>query len=191
VKGWGHPLHYGWEQNFIPTKFRGIDFERSVIPRKKVLIPRHSELHGRDCFFREMLRNKIPKVYFHFCFTERTSALFYHSESLFLFLFLGTEFGAFSHPQNGFEMEFREFTSIFFYIKEFRVFFSSGDWFGTEFRELSVLRNSRNSRRNKPFVSSILPPAELFFWSEIPNPIFHPGLPWVEHNRPVESTVKA
>jgi hypothetical protein len=80
----------------------------------------------RACFFREMLRNKIPKVYFHFCFTERRSALFYHSESLFLFLFLGTEFGAFSLPQNGFGTEFREFTSIFSTVRNSEYFYLPG-----------------------------------------------------------------
>jgi hypothetical protein len=168
----------------------------SVIPRKKVLIPRHSEFRGRanfetrtgkewngipqknkvlrnlhslsdhsdgifillwvilsslewfgteflefasiflprngipSCFlFRWRVRKRIPRVCFYFGSTEPNSELFSlplkgsegNSESLLLFLFNGTEF---------------------------RVAFSSVEGFGTEFRKLSVPRNSRNSVRN-------------------------------------------
>ncbi len=77
----------------------------SVIPRKKVLIPRHSEVYVRvssearngkelnekksftaksssseqnweRVFVRELLRNRILRVCFFFCFTDRNSELF-------------------------------------------------------------------------------------------------------------------
>ncbi len=86
---------------------------------------RNSELF----LFSGMVRNGIPTVCFYFCSTERNSELFSlprkgsesNSESLLLFLFHGTEF---------------------------RVVSSSAEGFGTEFREVSVPRNSRNSVGN-------------------------------------------
>ncbi len=82
---------------------------------------RNSELF----LFRGMVGNGIPTVCFYVCSTERNSELSSlsrkglepNSESLILFLFHG---------------------------KEFRVVFSSAEGFGTEFREVSVPRNSRN-----------------------------------------------
>ena len=46
-----------------------------------------------------------------------------------------------------FRMEFRDFASIF--VQLYRAFFSSKEWFGTEFRKFSVLRNSQNSAGTK------------------------------------------
>ncbi len=77
-------------------------------------------------FFHGMVRNRVPSVCFYFCSMERNSELFFlprngsewNSESLLLFLLHGTEF---------------------------RAFLSSAERFGTEVREFSVPRNSRNS----------------------------------------------
>jgi hypothetical protein len=33
--GQGHPLHKGWERNFVPKKFRGIDSEQFPLFRGK------------------------------------------------------------------------------------------------------------------------------------------------------------
>ncbi len=87
----------------------------SVIPRKKVLIPRHSEIYGRvniearnvtewkkKCFTRILLQQTELRA----CFRPRNASE-RNSESILLFLLDGTEF---------------------------RVVFSSVQWFGTEFR---------------------------------------------------------
>jgi hypothetical protein len=75
-----------------------------------------------SCFlFRGMVRNGIPRVCFHFSFTERNSELFSlplkglegNSESLLLFLCHGTEFRVVFHSAEGSGSEFREFASIF------------------------------------------------------------------------------
>jgi hypothetical protein len=98
-----------------------------------------------ECFgmeFREFASN--------FCSTERNSELFSLlrkgseriSESLLLFSFHGTEF---------------------------RVVFSSAEGFGTEFREFSVPRNSRNSVGNNHLFRLFRLPRNNFL-SEIPNP---------------------
>jgi hypothetical protein len=99
----------------LATEFRSEKIPRnilriaSVIPRKKVLIPRHSEVYGRvnsearngrgnvmkklvlqkillqqtECFCQRNLRNKIPRVCFYFCSSEQNSL------KCLLFLFHG------------------------------------------------------------------------------------------------------
>jgi hypothetical protein len=101
--------------NFVPKKFRGKDsYWFSVIPRKKVLIPRHSEIYGRvniearyvtewKNFFTRIL---LQQTELRACFRPRNASE-RNSESILLFLLDGTEF---------------------------RVVFSSVEWFGTEFR---------------------------------------------------------
>jgi hypothetical protein len=51
----------------------------------------------------------------------------------------------FSLLRNGSERNSEGLLLILFHGTEFRAFFSSAGWFGTEFREFSVPRNSRNS----------------------------------------------
>ncbi len=104
--------------------------------------PLHSTLSR--FFFRGMVGNGIPRVCFYFYSTERNSELFSlplkssegNSESLLLFWFHGTEF---------------------------QVVFSSSEGFGTEFRELSVLRNSRNSVGNNHLFRQFRLPRNYFF----------------------------
>jgi hypothetical protein len=71
-----------------------------------------------SCFlFRGMIRNRIPRVSFYFCSTERNSELFSlprkgserNSESMLLFLFHGTEFRVVLSSAEGFGTEFRRF----------------------------------------------------------------------------------
>jgi hypothetical protein len=96
-----------------------------------------------NCFlFRRMVWKGIPRVCFYFCSTQRNSDLFSllqkgsegNSKSLLLFLFLG-----------------------------FRVVFSSTEGFGTEFREFSVPRNSRNSVGNNHLFHLFRLPLNYFF----------------------------
>ncbi len=151
----------------------------SIISRKKLLIPRHSEVYVRvnsearnrmewheknssykiSCsskqnwqrvFIQDVHRNGIPWVCFYFCSTERNSRLVslprncsqWNSESLLLFLFHSIEFLA---------------------------FFSSVEWFGSEFREISVPRNSRNSAWTNQLFHLFRLPRNNFL-SEIANP---------------------
>ncbi len=79
-----------------------------------------------------------------------------NSESCIYFCSTERDSEMFSLLRNG-SMEFREFASIFVpYYTEFWAFISSAEGFGTEYREFSV-------PWYKPFVSSILSSAELFF----------------------------
>ncbi len=108
-------------------------------------------------FFHGMVRNRIPSVCFYFCSMERNSELFsllwngseWNSDSLLLFLFHGTEF---------------------------RAFLSSAERFGTEVREFSVPRNSRNSAgTNQCSLYSVF--RWIIFLSEIANPSAGPHGP--------------
>ncbi len=101
------------------------------------------------CFlFRGMVGNRIPRVCFYFCSTERNSELFClprkgserNSESLLLFLFHG---------------------------KESRVVFSSAEGFGMEFRRF-LFRGTAGIPSEKAFVLSIPSSAELFFCRKFP-----------------------
>jgi hypothetical protein len=90
----------------------------SVIPPKKMVIPRHSEVYGR---VNSEARNGMElheKNWFYkkSCSSKQNGRVFL-SETC-----LGTEF--------------REFTSILFHGTEFRVGFSFAKCFGTELREL-------------------------------------------------------
>ncbi len=81
----------------------------SVIPRKKVVIPRHSEFYGRVNPKFGTERNDMEKI----GFTKNPApASERNSENLLLILFHRTEF---------------------------RVGFSSGEWFGTELREFASI----------------------------------------------------
>ncbi len=84
------------------------------------ILPRFFSLRNgiQSCFlFRGKVRNRIPKVCFYFCSTERNSELFslprkgseQISESMFLFLFHGTEFRVVFSSAEGFGTEFRRF----------------------------------------------------------------------------------
>jgi hypothetical protein len=100
-----------------------------------------------------------------------------NSETLLLYLFLGTEFRAFSSFAERFGTEFREFSVprndseqnsetllLFLFLgKEFRAFSSSGERFGTEFREFPVPRNSRNSAGTKQLFRLFRLPRKNFF----------------------------
>jgi hypothetical protein len=111
------------------------------------------------------------------------------------FVLHGKEFRVVFSSAEWFGTEFREFASIFvprngipscflfcrrvrngnsdsillflFHGTEFRVVFSSAEGFGTEFREVSVPRNSRNSVGNNHLFRLFRLPSNL---SEIPNP---------------------
>ncbi len=96
------------------------------------------------CLFRGMVRNRISSVCLYFCSTERNFKLF-------------------SLPRNGSEQNFERLLLILFHGAEFWAFVSSVEWFGTEFREFSVPRNSCNSAFHSVFRG-------IIFLSEIANP---------------------
>ncbi len=153
----------------VATEFRSKKIPRkrprtvSVIPRKKVLIPRFTEesipklgtegngmkykkscsskqhVFFRDmlrngnprvffcsrngipsCFlFRELVRNRIPSVCFYFCSTQRNSDLF-------------------SLLRNGSERNSTSLLLFLFHGTELQAFFFSAERFGTEFQEFYV-----------------------------------------------------
>jgi len=143
----------------------------SVIPQKKVLrgIPRFTEESipklGRKqndtkkiclkksspskqnlqrVFIRDMLRNKILRVCYYFCSKERNAELV-------------------SLPLNGLEQNSKCLLLFFFRGPEFRVVFSSEEWFRTEFREFPVPRNSRNSAGTNQLFRLFRLPRNNFF----------------------------
>ncbi len=101
---------------------------------------RNSELF----LFRGMVRNGIPTVCFYFCSTERNTELF-------------------SLPRKGSEPNSEIMLLFCFHGTEFQVVFSSAEGFGTEFREVSVSRNSRNSVGNDHLFRLFRLPRNYFF----------------------------
>ncbi len=72
----------------------------------------------------------------------------------------------FSLPRNVSERNAESLLLVLFHGTEFRAFFSSAERFGTEFRQFSVPRNSRNS----PEQSNCSVFRGIIFLSEIANP---------------------
>ncbi len=99
-----------------------------------------------------------------------SSAVWFGTEFRMLLLFLFQEQNSelFSLPWNGSELN-SESLLLFLYGTEFRVFFSSAEWLGTEFREFSVQRNTLNSARTNQLFRLFRLPQNNFL-SEIPNP---------------------
>jgi hypothetical protein len=107
-----------------------------------------------------MLRNKILRVFYYFWFQ-------------------GTELRVGSLPLNGLEQNSKCLLLFLFHRTEFRVVFSSAEWFGTEFREFPVPRNSRNfAGTNQLFRLFNLPRNN--FLSEIANLIVEGYGKWLE-----------
>jgi hypothetical protein len=107
------------------------------------------------CLFRGMARNRIPSICLYFCSTERNSEFF-------------------PFPRNGSERNSERLFLILVHGIGFRAFFSSAERFGTEFREFSFLRNSRNSAgTNQCSVYSVF--RRINFLSEIANPNVSPS----------------
>ncbi len=113
-----------------------------------------------------MLRKGSPELSFIFVPGNGIRSFFSSAE------WFGTEFHLFASivvPRNGIPSGFlflgmvqneipRALLLLLFHDTEFRAFFSSSDWFGTEFREFSVPRNSRNSAgTNQMFRPFLLP----------------------------------
>ncbi len=140
----------------------------SVIPQKKVLrgIPRFTEesipklgtkqndtkkiclKKSSPCkqnlqrvFIRDMLRNKILRVCYYFCFKERNAELV-------------------SLPLNGLEQNSKCLLLFFFRGPEFRVVFSSEEWVQNRIPRVSCLAEQPEFRQNKPIVPSIPSSAE-------------------------------
>jgi hypothetical protein len=142
----------------------------SVIPRKKVLIPRHSVVYRRvnseaRNFGTEekglkkisFTKNPAPAYRMDSMFLSETCFVteFLEFASIFfpriripnIFLLYRTAWNGslrVSVPRNDSEWNSKSLLLILFHGTEFRAFFSA-EWFETEFREFSVPRNSRNS----------------------------------------------
>ncbi len=131
----------------------------SVIPRKKVLIPVYSEGQWRvnsEAQNGTELREKIS-------FIKQPKKLFktkvaWSNKQNWDHVFL---------PRNSSEQNSESFILFLFYGTEFQVVFSFAEWFGTEFREFSVPRNSQNSvGTNNLFRLFRLP--RNYFWRKFP-----------------------
>jgi hypothetical protein len=104
-----------------------------------------------SCFlFRGMVRNRIPRVCFYFCSTERNSELF-------------------SLPRKGSEGNSESILLFLFYGTEFRVVFSSAEGFGTEFRRF-LFRGTAGIPSEISLCSVFSVFRGIIFLSEIPNP---------------------
>jgi hypothetical protein len=110
-------------------------------------------LHGKEfrvVLFRGMVRNGIPRICIYFGSTERNSKLY-------------------SLPQKGSEQNYGSLLLFLFHGTEFRVIFSSAEWFGTEFRDFLFLGTTGiPSEITICSVYSVF--RGIIFLSEIPNP---------------------
>ncbi len=123
------------------------------------------------------LQNGIPRVYFYFCSAERNYELFSlprnglerNSESLLLVLFHGMQFWAFFSSAEWFVTEFREFASIFVPLYIIPSIFLFHGLVRNGIPRVFSSRNSRNSEgTNQLFRLFRLP--RIIFLSEIANP---------------------
>jgi hypothetical protein len=89
---------------------------------------------------------------------------------LLIFLFLGKEFRVVFSSAEWFRTEFRAFASNFVPWYRIPSIFSSAERFGAEFREFPVPRNSRNSAGTNQLFRLFRLPRNIFFLSEIANP---------------------
>ncbi len=160
------------------TEFRSEKIPRnrlgtvSVIPRKKVLIPRHSEFRGRASSEarNEMERNGIPRKNMALTvdidgvlfisswkllkknkrpYNKRTWLKFIQHRACLLVtcrVLFYTERNSewFSLPRNGSEPNSESLLIFLFYGTEFRVIFSSAEGFGAKFREHASIFDPRN-----------------------------------------------
>jgi hypothetical protein len=99
-----------------------------------------------DAFYSNDSKRKfsVPAGRIEGVFSSR-NALEQNSESLLLILFHGTDLRVVSLPRNGVERNSESLLLLLLFSTKFRAFFSYAEWFGTEFREFSVLRYIRNS----------------------------------------------
>jgi hypothetical protein len=133
----------------LGTEFRSEKIPRnrlgmvSVIPRKKVLIPRNSEFRGR--------------------------ANSENSENLHIFWFHGTDFRDVFSSAEGFGTELWEFDSIFVLRNGIPSYFLFRGRVRNGIQRFSVPRNNRNSVGNNHLFRLFRLPRN-YFLSEIPNP---------------------
>ncbi len=122
--------------------------------------------------FREMLRNKIPTVFFYFCSTERNSELFFSSAKC-----SGTKFRKFSSifaPRNGIPSCFLFCEMLQNKVSKVCFYFCSAKCSGTKFRKFASISVQRYGTVGIPseiticFVYSVF--RGIFFMSEIGNP---------------------
>ncbi len=100
--------------------------------------------------FRGMVPNGFPRVCFYFCSTERNSELF-------------------SLPRKGSERNSASMLLVLFHGTEFRVVFSSTEWFGTEYQEF-LFRGTAGIRSEITICSVNSVFRGILFFGEIPNP---------------------
>jgi hypothetical protein len=143
---------------------------KKIVLQKIIL--QQSEL--RAWFVWEMLQKRILLL---FCSMERNSEFSLlrngseqNSKGLLLFLFHGTEFRVVFSSAEWFRMKFRELLLFVFHCTKFQTFFSSA-----EFREFSVPRNNWNfAETNQLFRLFCLP--QKFLCRKLPTLRLTPAL---------------
>ncbi len=142
-----HDIHISQsEESAHSESFRGsrksqFRIERNLNTQKKLVL-RNSQNNWTKWFVRTS-KVGLPRVCF-FCSTERNSEHF-------------------CLPRNGSELNSEGLLLFLFHCTEFQAFFSSKEWFGTEFREFSVLRNSLNSAGTNQLFRPLRLPRNNFF----------------------------
>ncbi len=154
--------------------FRKIPWNRlgkvSVIPRKKVVIPRHSEVYGRvnsearngtEWHEKKLVLQNIlqQQTELTACFLPRNASE-RNSESLLLFLLHGTEFRVGFSSAEWFWTEFREFASIFVPWYRIPSFFLLRGMIRNGIPRVFCSAEQPEFRQNKPVVPSIPSSAE-------------------------------
>jgi hypothetical protein len=137
---------------------------------KKLVIQKlcSSKQNRQHCFLQDKLRNRIPRVFFYFCSTERNSELFslprnsseQNSKCLLLFLCHGTEFRAVFSSAEWFRTEFQEFAS--FLVPWYRIssIFLLCEKVRNRIPSVFFSAEQPEFHRNKPIVPSIPSSAE-------------------------------
>jgi hypothetical protein len=155
----------------LATKFRSEKIPRnrlgtaSVIPRKKVLFLRHSEVYGRVYSEARNGRNGMKTI----SFTKNPAPANIIDSIFHLRHTSERNSELFSLPRNGSDQNFDCLHLILFYSKEFRAIFSSVERFGTEFREF-LFRGKAGITPEQTNCSVYSVFRGIIFLSEIANP---------------------
>jgi hypothetical protein len=179
--------NYGWQRNFIPKKFRGIDSEWYPLFRGRKCslrgIPRFTEesipklgtewKYRKKCVLQKIL---LQQTELRACFSpqnasERNSELFLFRGKVLIGIPSVCIYFCFTDPnsewvsllRNSLERNSVGLLLFLFHITEFRAFFPPAEWFGTEFRKFSVPRNSRNSAGTNLLLRLFRLPRNNFF----------------------------
>jgi len=140
-------FRYSAEERVHSEAFRGLrkslfgSSEQKKMAWKKLVLQNIllQQTEKTACFFQDMLQNKIPRVCFYFFLWNGIPSIFLLCRTIW------NGIPRVFYSPDGSEWNSESLLLFFFNGTEFRAFFSSAEWFTTEFREFSVPQNSRNS----------------------------------------------